>query len=227
MSRSIGTFSIETKLSRHHASLSIWFRNATISLMGRSNPTSSKVAVADLVTQLGRYASGEASAAGGLTSAQWTALRYFSRANRFSRTVSVFAEFHATTRGTASQTVKGLVDQGYLERTLSPSDGRSSRLDVTPKAVGILTDDPFHLLTRAADSLSATAQHTVMRALDRMLGQLARELRKPAFGTCKHCKHLYGGDCCPQGQSPYRCTVLNEPLAEPEVEQLCVNFESS
>ena len=226
-SRSIAAFSIETKLSRHHASLSIWFRNATISFMVRSNRRSSKESVAELVTQLGRYAYGEASAAGGLTPAQWTALRYFSRANRFSRTVSVFAEFHATTRGTASQTVKGLVEEGYLERTPSPLDGRSSQLDVTPKAVGILTDDPFLRLIRAADSLSATAQLTVTRALDRLLGELARELRKPTFGTCKHCRHLYSDSCCLQGQSPYRCTSLNEPLTEPEIEQLCVNFELS
>jgi DNA-binding MarR family transcriptional regulator len=195
--------------------------------MAHSKPRSSKVSVAELVTQLGRYAYGRASAAGGLTPAQWTALRYFSRANRFSRTVSAFAEFHATTRGTASQTVKGLVEAGYLERTPSPSDGRSSRLDVTPKAVGILTDDPFHRLTRAADSLSATAQHTVMRALERILGQLARELNKPAFGICTHCRHLYTDRCCLQGQPPYECNLLNEPLAEPEIEQLCVNFESS
>jgi DNA-binding MarR family transcriptional regulator len=195
--------------------------------MVRSNPRSSKISVAELVTQLGRYAYGEASAAGGLTPAQWTALRYFSQANRFSRTVSAFAEFHATTRGTASQTVKGLVEAGYLERTPSPSDGRSSRLDVTPKAVGILTDDPFHRLTRAADSLSATAQHTAVRALERILGQLARELRKPAFGTCRHCRHLNGEHCGLQDQPPYTCTILNEALAESEIEQHCVNFESS
>lgn len=154
--------------------------------MAHSNPRSSKVSVADLVTQLGRYVYEEASAAGGLTPAQWTALGYFSRANRFSRTVSEFAAFHATTRGTASQTVKGLVEEGYLERTPSPSDGRSTRLDVTPMAAGILTDDPVHRLMRAAGALSATAQRTVARALDQMLGQLARELKKPAFGICGH-----------------------------------------
>ena len=195
--------------------------------MARTKRPPSEVSVAELVTQLGRYTYGEAAATAGLTSAQWTALRYFSRANRFSRTVSAFADFHATTRGTASQTVKGLVDEGYLDRTPSPTDGRSSRLDVTPKAVGILAKDPFHRLTRAANSLSATARRSVTRALDVMLGELACEQGKPAFGVCTHCRHLYGDGCCWQGQAPYRCGLLDEPLDEPEIGQLCVNYESN
>ncbi len=182
--------------------------------------------VAELVTQLGRYAYG-ATPAAGLTSAQWTALRYFSRANRFSRTVSAFAEFHATTRGTASATVKSLVQAGYLKRTPSPSDGRSARLDVTSKATAILSNDPFQRLTRAADTLSTTARHAVTRGLDRMLGELAQDLNKPRFGVCTNCRHLCGDGCCLQGQPPYECGLLNEALTEPEIEQLCVNFESS
>jgi len=89
--------------------------------------------VAELVVQLGRIAHGYGYTEG-LTPAQWSALRYLSRANRFSRTVSAFAEFHATTRGTASQTVKCLVARGYLSRTRSPRDGRSARLQVTDNA---------------------------------------------------------------------------------------------
>jgi len=195
--------------------------------MARSKSRTSKVSVADLVTQLGRYAYGKASAAWPLTPAQWTALRYFSRANRFSRTASAFSEFHATTRGTASQIIKSLVEEGYLERMPYPSDGRSSRLDVTPKAAEILTDDPFHRLTRAADSLSATAWHNLTRGLEQMLGQLAHELKKPAFGICVQCRHLYGNRCGPRSQPSYSCTLFNEPLAETEIEKLCLNFESS
>ena len=182
--------------------------------------------VAELVTQLGRYAYG-ATPAAGLTPAQWTALRYFSRANRFSRTVSAFAEFHATTRGTASGTVKSLVQGGYLKRTRSSSDGRSAQLDVTSKARVILSNDPFQRLTRAADVLSTTTRHAVTRDLDRMLGELAQDLDKPQFGVCTDCRHLCGDGCCLEGQPPYECGLLNEPLAESEIGQLCVNFESS
>ena len=182
--------------------------------------------VAELVTQLGRYAYGDTPAVG-LTPAQWTALRYFSRANRFSRTVSAFAEFHATTRGTASGTVKSLVQGGYLKRTPSSSDGRSARLDMTSKARAILPNDPFQRLMSASDTLSTTARRAVSRGLDRMLGELAQDLGKPRFGVCTDCRHLCGDGFCLQGRPPYECGLLNEPLAEFDIGQLCVNFESS
>jgi len=182
--------------------------------------------VAGLVAQLGRYAYG-ATPAAGLTAAQWTALRYFSRANRFSRTVSAFAEFHATTRGTASGTAKSLVQEGYLKRTPSSSDGRSTRLDVTSKAREILSNDPFQRLVRASAALSTPAEHAVTRSLERVLEELAQDLGKPRFGVCTGCRHLCADGCRLQGQPPYECGLLEEPLAEPEIEQLCVNFASS
>ncbi|MEE8227707.1 MAG: MarR family winged helix-turn-helix transcriptional regulator, partial [Kiloniellales bacterium] len=74
--------------------------------------------VAELVVQLGCLARGDGFVAN-LTVAQWAALRYFSSVNRFSRTVSAFAEFHGTTRGTASQTIKSLVQNDYLTRKRS------------------------------------------------------------------------------------------------------------
>ncbi len=192
----------------------------------RTGNTPPDRSVAELVTQLGRYAYG-ATPAAGLTPAQWTALRYFSRANRFSRTVSAFAEFHATTRGTASATVKSLVQGRYLKRTRSSSDGRSARLDGTSKARAILSNDPFQRLTRATDTLSTTARRAVMKGLDRMLGELAQDLGKPRFGVCTECRYLCGDGVCLEGRPPYECGLLNEPLAEPEIGQLCVSFVSN
>jgi DNA-binding MarR family transcriptional regulator len=70
---------------------------------------------------------------GKLSPAQWVALRYFARANTFSRTPSAFAEFQATTRGTASQTIKTLEAGGYMVRQRSKEDGRSVSLRLTSK----------------------------------------------------------------------------------------------
>lgn len=81
--------------------------------------------VVDLLLQLSRGLQAE-SDRDHLTPAQWIALRYFSRANTFSRTLSGLAEYQATTAGTASQTIKSLEQSGFLERDISARDARSS-----------------------------------------------------------------------------------------------------
>jgi DNA-binding MarR family transcriptional regulator len=183
----------------------------------------SERAVAERIAHLGRIAHGDGFVAG-LTPAQWTALRYFASANRFSRTPSAFAEFHGTTRGTASQTNEVLVARGYLIRTRSEADGRSTRLDLTDRARAILADDPFEVLVRAAGALPPGARGQLANALERMLGHVARERSKRPFGSCTSCKHLEGDGCCREGKPPYRCGCVGEPLAEAEFQQLCINF---
>src|SRR5215207_1682574 len=114
-------------------------------------------ATAALLLQTGRIVQ-----AGGydgeLSPAQWMALRFFARANRFSRTPSAFAEFQATTRGTATQTIKALEAGGYLVRQRLESDGRSVTLRLTDKGNEAVACDPFEVLVRAVDSLDAKAQ---------------------------------------------------------------------
>jgi len=176
-------------------------------------------AIAELVFHLGRIASGEGLVEG-LTVAQWAVLRYFAQANRFSRTPSAFAAFHGTTRGTASQTIKSLETQGYLTRMRSEDDRRSVRLVLTDKARGILANDPFESLVRAADSLPPSVQGHFANVLQRMLGQVAQERGKPPFGTCTSCQHLESDGC----KTPYECGFTNEPLLLEELDGVCINF---
>jgi len=180
--------------------------------------------IAELVFHLGRIASGEGLVEG-LTAPQWAVLRYFAQANRFSRTPSAFAAFHATTRGTASQTIKSLETQGYLTRMRSEEDGRSIRLVLTDKARAIVANDPFESLVRAADALPPSVQGHFAIALQRMLGQVAQERGKSTFGTCTSCQHLESDDCSGgEQQTPYACGFTSERLRLEEIEELCVNF---
>src|SRR4030088_661444 len=84
------------------------------------------------------------------------ALRFFARANPFSRTPSAFAEFQATTRGTATQAIKALEAGGYVVRQPFKADGRSVSLRLTSKGKKALARDPFEVLVRAVDSLDTT-----------------------------------------------------------------------
>lgn len=127
------------------------------------SPTNSR-AVANAILRVGQMVSGPG-LAGGLTWAQWTALRYLARANSLSCTPSLFAAFHGTTRGTASQTIKSLIAGGYVVRTRSTADGRSARLDLAP-----------------------TQRHEAGAALIRLIASLARRRDAPPFGSCGDCR---------------------------------------
>ena len=190
--------------------------------MGKQ-PTMDSRVVAELLVHLGRIASAGRSAET-LTPAHWTVLRYFARANRFSRTPSAFAEFHGTTRGTASQMIKSLETRGYLTRARSQSDGRSTRIDLTDKARAILPNDPLGALVRAADALSPGVRSHFAKALQSMLCQVAWERGKRLFGTCASCEHLNGDYRYQDGSESFACNCVDEPLDLEELEQLCINF---
>jgi DNA-binding MarR family transcriptional regulator len=179
--------------------------------------------VAEMVVHLSCLARGDGFVAD-LTFAQWAALRYFARANRFSRTASAFAEFHGTTRGTASQTIKGLVENDYLTRKRSKVDGRSIDFTLTFKSKKLLAEDPFEALVAAASALSNSASQTVEHSLERMLHKIAQQKGKHHFGMCPNCKYLQDEGCYMNREYDYYCTWTDEPLKEAETQQLCVNF---
>lgn len=172
--------------------------------------------VAELLVQLGRASCGDNP--GGLTPAQWTALRFFSRANRFSRTVSGFADFHLTTKGTASQTVKSLVSRGLLTRTRSDRDGRSVTMDLTSVGRAMLAQDPFEVLVDAVARLPDPQRDQLESGLARVLQDVACMRGKRLFGGCAACACLSR-----TGEAPI-CRLLGEPLAGEETCQICINF---
>src|SRR5881227_1776643 len=148
---------------------------------------------------------------GELSPAQWMALRYFARANPFSRTPSAFAEFQATTRGTASQAIKALEAGGYLVRQRSKADGRSVSLRLTNKGKKALARDPFEVLVRAVDSLDAKEQTAMHQALTTVAASGAHR----RFGVCQDCTYL-GGEMCGNltsaSPSALKCLLFGVPI---------------
>ena len=137
---------------------------------------------------------------GELSPAQWMALRFFARANSFSRTPSAFAEFQATTRGTASQAIKALEAGGYLVRQRSQADGRSVTLRLTDKGREVVARDPFEVLVRAVDSLNAQEQTAMRDALHHVLTTIAASGAHQHFGVCQDCAYLGGEIYCELGK---------------------------
>ena len=182
--------------------------------------------IAESIAQLARMSVGDGHVCG-LTAAQWNTLRFFARANRFSRTVSAFAEFHATTRGTASQTVKGLVSEGYLTRSPSDLDGRSVRFDLTAKGREALSHDPLDALSEAIGKLAPGVRGQLATSLKRLTEEVAGSRGKPSFGSCRFCCHLACALRKSGGDTSYACDLLGQPLAANDLDELCVNFETA
>jgi DNA-binding MarR family transcriptional regulator len=165
---------------------------------------------------------------GELSPAQWMALRYFARANPFSRTPSALAEFQATTRGTASQAIKALEAGGYLVRQRSKADGRSVSLRLTNKGKKALARDPFEVLVRAVDSLDANERIAMHHTLHKVLTTLAASGAHRCFGVCQDCTYLGGETRCnltSASSSAPECLLLGVPIEPEDVDLLCVHFQ--
>jgi DNA-binding MarR family transcriptional regulator len=181
---------------------------------------------AELLLQLGRLVHAEGYH-GELSPAQWMALRFFSRANPFSRTPSAFAEFQATTRGTASQAIKTLEAGGYLVRQRSVADGRSVNLQLTKRGNKALACDPFEVLVRAMDSLDEEKQAALHDALHQVLTAVTASGAHRHFGVCRNCTYLVEemNDSSTNVPTLAReCLLLGVPIEPQEAGLLCIHF---
>ena len=182
---------------------------------------------AELLLQVGRLVQAEGYD-GELSPAQWMALRYFARANPFSRNPSAFAEFQATTRGTASQVIKALEASGYLVRQRSKADGRSVSLRLTSKGKKALARDPFDVLVHAVDALDAKEQTAMHHALHQVLTTVAASGVHRYFGVCQDCTHFgreMCGDLPSTSLSAAECLLLRVPIQPEDAGLLCVHFQ--
>ena len=182
---------------------------------------------AELLLLMGRLVQAEGYD-GDLSPAQWMALRFFARANSFSRTPSAFAEFQATTRGTASQAIKALEAGGYLVRQRSQADGRSVTLRLTDKGHEVVARDPFEVLVRAVDSLDAEEQIAMHDALHHVLTTVAASGAHRPFGVCQDCAYLGGEMCCSSTSATLpalKCLLFGVPIEPEDAGLLCADFQ--
>jgi DNA-binding MarR family transcriptional regulator len=162
----------------------------------------------------------------GLNPAQWDALRYIARANKYSTTPGNLAEYLGTTKGTVSQTLIALETKGLVKRIRCEADRRKVRLGLTAEGRAMLLNDPIRRIAMASARLPESAQQTVQAVLTAMVEQLCARRDGPQFGVCGDCSHL-DRSCGPGScAGACRCGLMGEALRADEMEQICVNFEA-
>jgi DNA-binding MarR family transcriptional regulator len=163
----------------------------------------------------------------GLRDREWMALRFLSRANRFSRTPSALASYVGTTRGTASFIIGELERLGYLERKRSVQDKRSVMLSVTQQGKKFLVRDPVNVLVEAIAVLEGEAKVSFRDALRHVLDQSDAAEQRHHTDVCKRCIFLREDRTTPDSKTAaeFSCRLFRAPIAEAEVDLLCTSFE--
>jgi DNA-binding MarR family transcriptional regulator len=173
--------------------------------------------VAATCERLGRLLVSDAHSAG-LLPVQWEALRYLSRANRFSRTLAALTAYLGLTKGTVSQTVKALEARTLVRKKRSTSDRRSNHLELTGRGKRLLDSDPLLETVTAIEALpEATRDALAIGARELLSTRLTARGRQP-FGICRDC--VYFGRRHDDGK-PHFCLLLKEPLSEADSGEIC------
>jgi DNA-binding MarR family transcriptional regulator len=180
---------------------------------------------AHLIDRLERLARSEEQA-GNLNPAQWEALRYLARANRFSRTPAALAEYLASTRGTVSRTLASLEAKGYVSRRPNARDGRSVAFALSSEGERAMTHDPLFALAEDIERAVGCDVAAVRDALRQTLQRAIKRNRGRAFGVCRTCRH-FRASVRPSTRTPHHCALLDEPLSESDSRAICAEQETA
>jgi DNA-binding MarR family transcriptional regulator len=154
-----------------------------------------------------------------LIPAQWEALRYLSRANRFSNTPTAITRYLGATKGTISQTVKALERKGYIGKETRADERRSVSLTITPKGEDALKRSSWVALAASADDIKGKTRRRMQKGLEALLAEVVQQGQHPQFGSCPSCRHL-------EAEKPF-CRFFQQQLVQDELELLCVAYAPS
>jgi DNA-binding MarR family transcriptional regulator len=179
--------------------------------------------IATLVDRLSRIAH-SLQFSEGLNPAQWNALRFLARANKYSTSPGVLADFLGCTKGTISQTLIALESKGLVARIRCDQDRRKVLLGLTEAGKAILENDPLRRIERASAAIPLTERAGMVAAMTRMVDDLCPSHSGSRFGKCGECCHLDcsgGTEGCDGAQ---KCGLTGDTLNDEELQKICVDF---
>lgn len=156
-----------------------------------------------------------------LNPAQWEALRFLSRANRFSNSPSALTRYLGATKGTVSQTLIALERKGYITRGLRDGAKKSISLTLTGKGRDALARDPWADLARAAEDLGGKTKRRLHRGLAELLDQELKRSGHVSFGVCSTCRFFRERGRSDDAMGPHLCMLFEDALSEDDAQRIC------
>lgn len=161
----------------------------------------------------------------GLNPAQWTALRYIGRANRYSRGATALTAFLGSTKGTVSQTLNALERKRLIARRPDPKDRRATKIELTIAGRAQLEQDPLNGLDEAVAELMTAARKELRDHLTNLLAALQKQNGRQAFGVCHTCRLFRRDDAVGEAGGPHRCGLTLESLADSDIDLVCAEHQ--
>ena len=159
---------------------------------------------------------------GELNPAQWEALRYIARANRFSNSPGSLTRFLGSTKGTVSQTIKALERKGLIAKSQREHEKRSVCLALTEKGTALLKNDPLADFLETIDDLGGKTKRRLAKGLRDLLdAELARQ-KQPSFGVCSTCRYYREKGHEIDVGGPHACMKFEVGLSNADMELICV-----
>jgi len=187
-------------------------------MAGGKNGDANEAALLERLTRLMRAAEHE----GDLNPAQWEALRYLGRANRFSNSPGALTQYLGATKGTVSQTLIALEKKGLIVKAPRPEEKRSVALSLTEPGEAMLQRDPWESMARQIGKLGPKTRKGFAKALRKLLqAELSRADLK-SFGVCRTCRWFSEKSAQDNPQGPHRCLLFEQPLTGAESRKVCV-----
>lgn len=162
----------------------------------------------------------------GLNPAQREALRYLSRANRFSNSPGSLTRYLSATKGTISQTLISLERKGFITKAARGGTRRSVALTLTPKGYEALARDPWAQLAGAAADLGGKTRRRLSKGLRELLAVEVKRGNLTGFGACPNCRYFREKGREADANGPHLCMYFEQPLAQPETALLCIAHEA-
>lgn len=159
--------------------------------------------------------------------AQWEALRYLSRCNRFSDSPGALTRYLSATKGTISQSLMALERKGLLTKQPRPGEARSVVLALTPAGRESLQDDPWRQLAEMIETSGVKTRRRLAAGSSKLVAQILKSRDLPSFGRCANCRYFREGGAPRDAKGKHWCLLFEQPITKSEAVKICASHDTA
>jgi DNA-binding MarR family transcriptional regulator len=162
-----------------------------------------------------------------LNPAQWEALRYLARCNRFSNAPAALTRYLSATKGTVSQTLIALERKGYVSKSPRPGEARSVVLSLTEEGMQKLGQDPWADIAPMVATIKPKTLQRFASGAEKLVNQIIKARGLPGFGACASCRYFREGGAPDDVKGKHWCLQFEEPITKTEADRICASHETA